>query len=171
MTIAMYATIWAAMLLFVAGEAGKGRAVARAAASWPWRAWLVGVALCAVHVTIAMAVHHGWDHEHAIRETMERTAEVYGVGPRAGLYVNYLFVVAWAAEVVWWAAWPILYAGRPPALTWALRAFYFIIIVNGVVIFASPQGRVIGVPLVAYLLWVWARAAPASSEQRVANSE
>jgi hypothetical protein len=171
-TVALYATIWSAMILFVAGEMGKGRtelAEARA-----WRAWAAGAVLCAAHIAIAMSVRHGWNHDDAVRETAARAAGVYGFGWRGSLYVNYAFLVVWIAEIVWWAASAATYVQRPALVTWLLRTFYAIIIINAVVIFASPGGRVAGVLLSIWLAWVWSRStglpAPQQASGRTARS-
>lgn len=165
----MYGTIWAAMLLFAAGETGKLRA--SASASWPWRAWTAGAVLCAVHMVIAIGVHHEWSHEHAVRETAARSAAVYGFGWSGGLYVNYVFLILWSGESLWWGADPVSYSRRHASVTWLLRIVYAIVIVNGVVIFASTAGRVVGVALSAWLAWLWCRPLPwsahAHNEQRL----
>ena len=155
MRLALYGTIWVAMVLFVAGETGKRRAPH---SPWPWRAWTIGAVFCAAHMVIAMGFHHGWSHEHAIRETAARSAAVYGFGWSGGLYVNYAFLILWIAETLWWAVDPDSYSRRSPVVTWLLRVFYAIIIVNGVVIFASAPGRVAGVTLSAWLAWIWWRS-------------
>src|SRR5687768_1005302 len=118
MTGWMYVTIWAAMGLLVAGEAGKGRAAAAGMASWAWRGWAAGALLCTVHIAMAMAGHHGWSQRHAVEDTAARTAAVYGVAWGGGVYVNYLFLATWIAEAVWWGRSPATYAARAPALTW-----------------------------------------------------
>jgi hypothetical protein len=44
---------------------------------------------------------------------------------------------------------------RQALIEWAWRALVLTMTVNGAIIFASPAGRVAGVPLVAALLFVW----------------
>ena len=143
------------MVLFVAGESGKARAIRHP--TWPWRVWAAGALLCAAHMLIAMAGHHAWSHEHAVRETATRSAAVYGFGWRGGLYVNYAFLIVWIAEIVWWRVSPVTYFRRSALVTWGLRIFYAVIIINGVVVFASPAGRAAGVGLSIWLGWVWSR--------------
>lgn len=164
MNVALYATIWLALALFVAGEAGK-RALARRdpAPPWAWSAWTLGAVLCVIHMLVAFAARHGWSHADAVAETARRTAEVFGSAWDGGIYVNYLFLAVWLAEACWWRAAPAAYARRPRWLTWWLRGFYLLILVNATLVFASPAGRICGAPLVAALLWTWR---PARRAQR-----
>jgi hypothetical protein len=153
--IALYSTIWLSMILFVAGEAGKRFVRADTAARWPWRAWALGVILCAVHMVIAMAVRYGWNHQDAVRATAEQAAAVYGITWRGSLYVNYVFLSIWAGEAAWWAISPRTYLGRHAVLVSLLRAFYFLILINGAVVFARPIVRPAGMLLIAALAGTW----------------
>jgi hypothetical protein len=172
-TIALYATIWVALTLFVVGEAGKpaplagrGRSHGEARASTragefaratpiAWRVWAVGALLAAVHILIAFAARYDWSHLAAEQETARRTAEVFGVYWAGGVFVNYLFIAAWLVEAWWWRARPAGYERRPAWLAWTLRGFYLVIIANAAVVFASPIGRWPGAALVAALIWIW----------------
>ena len=163
MTIAMYATIWIALALFVAAELGKSRfATASGPAPWAWAAWTMGGILAAVHVLIAIDVRYGWNHAAAVRETARQSAQVYSFEWQGSIYVSYLFVVTWLAESWRWRRTPDLYQKRAPAVTWALRAFFFLIIVNGAVVFAAMPGRILGVVLVIGLSWAWFSPAAAA---------
>ena len=172
MDAALYATIWIALVLFVAAEAGKqrpprslrrrtadatrgGSDAARMAPDWAWAVWVSGAGLCTLHIALAFAGRHGWSHEMAVRETARQTAAVYGIAWGGGVYVNYVFVAAWLTEAWWWRAYPSQYFSRRRAITWTLRAFYLLIIVNAAVVFASVPGRAVGVVLVGALLYAW----------------
>jgi hypothetical protein len=150
---ALYATIWAALFLFAIGEWGK-RAIERlpGASRWAWRASVLGALLCIVHIAISMGLRHGWSHGAAIRDTALQTMEVFGVAIGWGVYVNYVFVMVWLAELAWWRADPVGYARRNGVIVWLLRGFYFVILVNAAVIFVRPQFRIAGLALV--LFWV-----------------
>jgi hypothetical protein len=154
--VALYATIWSALALFVAGETGK-RALERGAPEprWAWTAWTLGAVLCTAHVLIAFGVKHGWSQDAAIAETARRTAEVFGVSWGGGVYVNYLFVALWLLESWWWRAAPQAYSRRARWITWSLRGFSALSVVNGAIVFASPAGRVAGVLLATALVWAW----------------
>ena len=152
----LYTTIWAAVALFVAGEAANAGGSSRLA-RWDWRVWAAGVALCAVHMAVAMSARYGWNHDDAVRQTAAQAATVYGVSWRGGLYVNYLFLALWATETLWRGASPAAYASRPAALRWGMRAFYLLILFNAAVVFAGPRRRIIGVALMSALVMVWSR--------------
>jgi hypothetical protein len=154
-TVALYTTIWLSLCLFVVGEAGKPRSRHAVTTSWPWRLWVLGALICIVHMAIALDVRHGWSHRSAVEETARQTAAVYGIEWGGGVYVNYLFVIVWLAESWWWRRDPEGYACQPTALTWTLRAFYLIVIVNAAIVFASPARRIAGAVLVMFLIWVW----------------
>jgi hypothetical protein len=152
----LYITIWVALMLFTLAEGGKRRlAQHRAVPGWAWPAWLLGAGLCAIHILIAFGDRHGWSHDAAVRETARQTAVVYGTNWGGGVYVNYVFVAAWWIEAGWWRMNPSSYFDRRRAITWALRAFYGVIIVNAAVVFASVPSRALGVLLVGALAWIW----------------
>lgn len=157
MTFALYATIWIALALFVAADVGRTRlASSRGPASWAWTAWTAGGLLTIVHMLIALDLRYGWDHELAVSETARRSAEVYGSAWRGGLYVNYLFVLAWFGESWRWRRAERRHRRLSPVVTWALRAFFLLIIANGAIVFAvHDAGRVAGVLIVAVLAWSW----------------
>jgi hypothetical protein len=158
LSTSLYLAIWLSMILFVAGEAGKRLVRADNTAKWPWWAWTIGVTLCAVHMAIAMAVRHGWSHQDAVRATAQQAAAVYGFRWGGSLYVNYAFLLIWAGETAWWAISPRTYLWRGNALVWSLRAFYFVIIFNAVVVFARPVMRPAGLVLIGVLVGTWVRA-------------
>jgi hypothetical protein len=147
---ALYASIWIALVCFVLGEAGKPR-------RWAWRVSLTGALLCVFHIVLAFGYRHGWSHEAAVRETARQTASVYGLDWGGGVYVNYVFVAVWLTELTWWRARDVQYARRSPPVKWVTRAFYFTILFNAAVVFATTSGRLAGVALTTALMWIWAR--------------
>jgi hypothetical protein len=151
-TTALYGTIWLALAAFVVGEAGKRR---RPIPRWAWPVSFSGAVLCGLHIVIAMGHQHHWNHDAAVEATARQTAAVYGFAWGGGVYVNYLFLAVWLAELWRWWTRPAEYLAGNPAVTWALRAFFFIIIVNAAVVFAAPRTRVAGVVLTGTLLLIW----------------
>ena len=148
----LYGTIWIAVVLFVAGEAGKRRAAYRRVA---WALWTSGAIACAVHMALAMAVQHHWSHERAVDATAVQVEQVFGVRFGLGFYLNYVFLAVWIGETVWWRAAPDSYFNRSAAMTVTTRLFFTLILVNGAVIFVQPSRRLAGALLVGILLWSW----------------
>lgn len=135
MRIALYGTIWAALTLLAVAVLTRNRP-----------AYAAGAALALVHILIALGGTYQWNHERAVSETARQAAEVYGFAWRGSIYVNYAFMIVWIVDAAF---------GRGITRQWIVRAFFLIIIFNGAIVFASPVGRVFGVPVVAALLWAW----------------
>ena len=157
MSVALYVSIWLALVALLAGEIGRRRnRQTLVTARWAILCSLGGVLLAGVHTLLALGVAYGWDHERAVTVTAERAATVYGVAWPGSLYVNYVFLAWWLLDTIWWWRAPASFVWRPWPIEWLWRITVFTMVVNGAVIFASPAGRMIGVPLVAALLLVWA---------------
>ena len=155
--LALYVTIWLGLTLFVVGETGRsfaGKSLARP--SWPWWAFVAGLLLTTVHVVLAFDIVHNWVHEDAVRSTAAQTEATFGVAVGWGVYVNYVFIAVWFADAWWWRAAPT--ARRSPAITWTLRAFYMVMIVNGAIVFAAGAKRLLGIALVSWLCICWGGA-------------
>ena len=153
----VFLTIWLALLLFAAGETGRSfvRRGARPPA-WAWWAFTSGLVLATAHTVLAFDIVHNWVHDDAVGATAQQTEAILGVRVRWGVYVNYVFYAVWLADAVWWRAAPDL-SRRPAAVTWTLRAFYMVIIVNAAVVFAAGARRILGLLLVSWLARVWSR--------------
>lgn len=156
MNAALYWTVWIALALFAAGEAGKrGLHDGRVPARWAWWAFATGAFIASVHVAIAMGVRHGWRHDSAVLATARQTAEVYGVNWGGGVYVNYAFLALWLFEAWRWRRSPTRYAHRTRSATWLVRAFYLVVIANAAVVFAGGLRRVAGGLILAWLVASW----------------
>jgi len=147
---ALYGTIWLALAALAAAELGR-----RARARWARHAWTLGAALTTAHMLLALGLRHGWSQAAARADIAQKTAAVFGWAWEGGLVVNYAFGALLWAEAAWWHLDPAGLERRPRALTALVRGFILLIAVNGAIVFASPLGRVAGVPLVAALLWAW----------------
>ena len=117
--------------------------------------FLLGALTCVVHIVLAMSNVHGWSHAAAMEATAEQTDAVYGVRWGGGLFVNYVFAAVWIADALQRVATPAAFARRPSWFVWTLRAFYFVIIVNAAVIFATPGRRWIGVVICLLIAGAW----------------
>ena len=157
MTIALYTTIWTALALFVAAEAGRRRlSDGDRPAAWARPALVLGALLMTGHVLLALASRYGWDHAAAVRETARQAAVVYGFEWRGNIYVSYAFVVLWFVEVWRWPVPADRGAVTTTTIGWTLRAFFFLIIFNGAVVFATTAwSRALGSLLMAILVWAW----------------
>jgi hypothetical protein len=154
--LALYLTIWLALILFALAETGRPRRRNAGSPGWPWWAFTIGLALAVVHTILAFAAVHDWVHDDAVRSTAMQTAAVYGVAVGWGVYVNYVFLGVWLADAWWWRRAPHGYI-RPIAVTWTLRAFYLVMIFNGAVVFAAGPRRALGAAVVAVLCVAWGR--------------
>lgn len=156
MIVALYLTIWLALVALLLGELGRRRNRQTGITTrWAIAASGLGVALATMHTALALGVVYEWDHPRAVVETARRAAAVYGVAWPGSLYVNYVFLLWWLADTLWWWRSPGTFLARPAWLTLAWRVMAFTMVFNGAVVFAGTAGRVAGVPLVAALLFVW----------------
>ena len=135
LAIAAY-TVGAAMLL-VANEQPR---VLR----WARWAWTIGCGCFLAHVAGAFAYFHHWSHAAAYGETARQTAELTGWRWGGGLYLNYLFALAWLIDVLWWWCAPERFAQRSPKLTALWQGFMFFMVFNGTVVFGRGPVRWFG---------------------------
>jgi hypothetical protein len=163
--LALYLTIWLALVLFVAGETGRAFASRDSRPPvWAWWTFTLGLALALIHTFLSFHIVHQWDHADAVRSTALQTQAMYGVAVGWGVYVNYVFFAVWLADAWWWRASPG--ARRSPAVTWTLRAFYMIVIFNAAVVFAAGPKRLLGLALVSWLSRAWGQRLSAGSSSR-----
>ncbi|MCY3005349.1 MAG: hypothetical protein NTV29_05165 [Planctomycetota bacterium] len=114
--------------------------------------WTCGFMLFVVHVLASFHLVHGWSHNAAYQATARQTLELLGFEFGAGVYFNYLFLAAWALDVL--DAWTHFSAGRW-MVQWLLRfgLIYMIFIAfHGVVVFKSGWLRVVGLVVSAMLV-------------------
>lgn len=139
------ASVWLALMCYPAGL------------FWPWVAhrarlralWSLGGIAFAVHVVAAFEVHYRWSHAVGIAETARQTEELTGVASGAGLWLNYLFALIWAADMsAWWLA-PRRYLARGRRLFAAEHLFLLFMIFNATVIFESGAVRLLGLLVTA----------------------
>ena len=62
-----------------------------------------------------------------------------------GLYFNYLFLLVWIADVLFWWLRPERYETRPAWLEYGIHGYLFFIAFNGAVIFESGVTRIGGI--------------------------
>jgi len=114
--------------------------------------WTAGCLTFVAHVATAFAFFHGWSHAHAYRETARQTRELFSIDSGAGLYLNYLFTLAWAIDAAyWWAAGPDAYDRRPRWIGVTLHVFFAFMAFNGAIVFAHGATRRVAVTITAGL--------------------
>jgi hypothetical protein len=159
--------VWLAVVAYTFAVATMLLACGRP--SWLARArwgWTLGCAFFVAHVAFAFQFHHHWSHGAALRETARQTGEMTGIDWGGGLFLNYMFGVAWLADVLWWWLAPASFARRSARLTAAWQGFFFFMVFNGAVVFAHGPVRWFGALLCAALACLWwfnRRALPPSS--------
>lgn len=154
MRTALYLTIWGSMTALAGGEWARRRRSPIAGLS-PLAVSAAGLLLLVVHILIAIGHHHGGSHAEAVAATARLTEQVYGVAFGGGVYVNYAFTAMWAAYLWRWRSHPgEAIDGRRPMVV-AVRAVLLAIVVNALVVFASPLTRPLGAVLSAALAWAW----------------
>jgi hypothetical protein len=127
-------------------------------ARWCWT-WALACFL--VHLAMAFHYYHHWSHAHAF----ERTRAVSGLGE--GIYLSYLFTLAWMADVAYWWLRPSAYAGRSRWVGAVLHSFMLFMVFNGMVVFEAGSIRWAGVAMFA-MLAVAALASPGRRQQSAA---
>ena len=142
--LAVFGTISAAVICWAAAETLANRAL-----------WSVAALLALIHSAAAFMIFYDGQHEIARVETARQTAALTGIAFTGGIYVNYLFLVVWTADAVWWLLASDSYARRSRALSLAIRGFIFFIILNGAVVFADGWARIVGVVSVMLVVASW----------------
>jgi hypothetical protein len=119
--------------------------------------WTLGCVTLWVHVVLAMHFVHRWDHAHVLDHTAGQTAAMIGVRTGVGVYLNYVMMLFWAADVAyWWAVGSERYVRRSRPLTIALHAFMLFMTFNATVVFARGSTRYGGIAAIAACLAVLA---------------
>ena len=128
----------------------SGRALSRLA-------WTGGCALFLLHVTFAFEFHHAWSHTFALAATARRTEQIIGVRWGGGLYLNYLFMVLWMADVCWWWLSLERYEARDRVIEGCLQCFFALMWFNATVVFGRGVARWLGLSeflVLSAALWV-----------------
>ena len=143
-------TILAATIAWAIGEALMRRSlssdrIARAS-------WTLGIALALVHVALAFHVVYGWDHDAAVVATARQTGDTVGLRWGGGIYVNFVFLLVWLADVCWWWIARAAHASRSLRFERVRLAVFVFMFINGAVLFASGVGRLVGILSIAIVV-------------------
>jgi hypothetical protein len=148
-----YGTIRGALVLYGAALVALARhRGATYCGRWPRILWTAAYLLLLVHVGLAFAVFHDWSHAAAYCFTAQETAAVVGLDWGGGLYVNYLFLLVWTADVAWWWLAAAAYQRRAGWLTALIHGFLLFIWFQASVVFAAGISRGLGCGLLLVLV-------------------
>jgi len=120
--------------------------------------WSAGLLFYLAHAFAAFHFVHGWSHARAAVETAGQTKELFGVASGLGLWLNYLFTIAWTADALWWWIDEIGYRLRPRWVRVSVHAFLAFMFFNGAVVFGEGFSRWFGLLSTPPLLVVWLRS-------------
>jgi hypothetical protein len=135
-------TRWTVRLSLLLYAATLALRLSRPARRRPARGlWTLGCLLFLAHVAAAFHYFHGWSHRRAWAETARQTGEMFGTDWGGGLYLNYLFTLAWAADVAWWWRGLGAYDRRPRWVGMLLHGFMFFMAFNATVLFERGPVR------------------------------
>ena len=121
-------------------------------------AWTLGCAFFLAHVASAFTYYHHWSHAAAYRETAQRTGELTGLRWGGGIYLNYLFAIAWVVDVGWWWLAPEGFSARSPRVNAIWQGFFLFMVFNGAVVFGTGPVRWLGVGICGGFAALWWRA-------------
>ncbi len=116
--------------------------------AWARGVWTAGCIVFLAHVFFAFSFYYDWSHATAYHDTARQTSEIIGWNWGGGLFVSYVFTLAWVMDVLcWWWQGLQSYGRRSRALMIAWHAFFFFIVFNGTVVFGTGPVRWFGVLL------------------------
>jgi hypothetical protein len=103
--------------------------------------WTLATACHVIHVLLAFAWFHQWDHKAAMQHTAERTAAVTGFHWSGGIWFNHLFTLMAVGETaLWWIA-PGRILARSPRWNRLIYGFFAFMIFNAGVVFVRGPLR------------------------------
>jgi hypothetical protein len=150
------ATIWIALCGYAFGASVN--LVASKSFQWQLRArwgWTIACLFLLIHVFCAFHFYHHWSQSSAYLETARQTAEVTGANWGGGLFINYIFIIAWVIDVIWQWRGLEAYRRRPLFLTTLWQSLLIFIIFNATVVFKTGLLRWLGLVLSVGLGLLW----------------
>jgi hypothetical protein len=111
-------------------------------------AWTVGCGAFLVHVGTAFERVHGWSHPAAVRHV----EALSGFGP--GVFVSYVFTLAWVSDVAWWWLDEVTYDSRPAWFDRLVHGFMAFVVFNGTVVYETGFIRWAGAVVFIALGWL-----------------
>ncbi len=117
--------------------------------------WTTAGTLLWVHVACAFHFQHHWSHAGAYAHTARQTAEFVGLEWGGGLYFNYLLLIVWTGDILWWWVGPVSHRNRPRIAGWIVGGFVAFMAFNATVVFGAGPLRWLALGLLL-ILGVWA---------------
>ncbi len=121
--------------------------------------WLAAWLLVVVHVLLAFHFEHHWSHAAAIQHTAEMTQRVVGWYWSGGLYINYVFLLLWAADIIRYRAAGVVRGSQakpmPPrsATSWVMQAAAAFMMFNATAVFGPGWWMPVVLIFAACLIW------------------
>ena len=132
--------------------------------------WTAGCVLVWAHVICAFGFVHHWSHDEAYESTARQTGETIGLAWGGGIYFNYLFMLVWAGDAIWWRWAPASYHNRPAITSAVVHGYLAFIMFNATVVFEEGWLRYAALALTLILGIAGARVlAGRPSSARVAD--
>ena len=116
--------------------------------------WSLGAVILALHVVCAFQFVHHWSHAAAYESTARQTSAMTGWSSGSGLYLNYLLVLVWCADAVWWWKNRQGYEARATSVNRAVQGFLAFMWFNASVVFGHGPARWLGVAAIVLLVGV-----------------
>ena len=117
--------------------------------------WTIGCMSLIAHVVAAFHYYHQWSYNSALVETARLTSEVYGWYWAGGLYINFLVLAVWSADVLWWWRGFETYRQRSSIFSRSLHIFLWFIFFNATVVFESGLLRWLGILFTISIVLIW----------------
>jgi len=106
--------------------------------------WTAGCLAYVIHVICAFQFYHSWSHSSAWEDTARQTADVTGWKWGGGIWFNYLFTLAWIADVIRLWRNTETQSDRFGAIVIIWQTFFFFMIFNATIVFESGPVRWFG---------------------------
>ena len=148
-------TIWVALVTYTGAEVYRSGLVGNADDRRSRTFWTLGCFLYVTHVVSAFHNSYDWSHTVAAAETLRQTEVLIGTSWNGCIFINYLFTIFWCGETAWWWLKPTNYINRPVWVQRTTWTVFFVMILNGAVIFVAGPMRWFGASITVTLVWTW----------------
>ena len=131
--------------------------------------WLLGSLFSLLHAIAAMGFFHQWSHAMAFEDTARQTQSLLGVRVGVGIYFNYVFVLIWLADAMWWIGQPNSYENRISWINCTVYGFLIFIAINGTIVFETGIVRWVSLAALVVLLVLAIQKRVRSNGSKITN--